>query len=265
VAKLWPAENETRDLTDTTPAVGTRCRMTLTTPQLERPEENQDPGPMVLSSARTNAASLLLVETTASNSIVWPTGGGPDGPWLLSLDEEQRPVGKWRGVWPPAYRRALGVVFLGAMLAISIVLGIVAPGPAIAPLFHLPAATLSARPGVSTRPPAAAAPGRKARGKIAATPDARFAIATLSVHCFLDSCAGVQPVAPGQRIYSSRGGITCTTTSSVAIVGHSERFVYCRVEQPKVFAYSFDGAQFDCVGSWLGCHNVMIVDTTNGR
>jgi hypothetical protein len=104
-----------------------------------------------------------------------------------------------------------------------------------------------------------------ARVTTAPVPDARFATATLSVHCFLDACAGVQPVAPGQRIYSAQEGITCTTTSSVAVVGHRERFVYCRVEQPNVFTYSFDGAKFDCVGSRLGCHNVMMVDTTNGR
>jgi hypothetical protein len=147
----------------------------------------------------------------------------------------------------------------------GMVLGILAPGPAIEPLFHLPAATLATRHSGRTTPSAAAEPGRKAGVTAAPAPDARFAIASLSVHCFLDSCAGVQPVDSGQRIYSTHEGITCTTTSSVAVVGHSERLVYCRVEQPNVFDYSFDGAQFDCVGGWLGCHNVMVVDTTNGR
>jgi hypothetical protein len=196
---------------------------------------------------------------------MWPTDEGPDDSWLLSLDEEYRRVGKWRGVWPVGYRRALGVVFVGTLLAMGMVLGILAPGPAIEPLFHLPAATSATRHTMSTTPPAAAGLGRKTGMTASPAPDARFAIATLTVHCFVDSCAGVQRVAPGQRIYSTQEGITCTITSSIAVVGHSERFVYCRVEQPNVFAYSFDGAQFDCVGSWLGCHNDMIVDTTNGR
>jgi hypothetical protein len=213
---------------------------------------------------RTNAVSLLPVETAASDGIASPTDEGPDGPWF-SLDEGQKRAGTWNGVWPLGYRRALGVVFLSALLAMSMVLGILAPGPAIEPLFHLPAASSVTRHRVSRTPPATLGSGRKAGVTATPAPDAAFAIATLGVHCFFDSCVGVLPVAPGQRIYSTRKGITCTTTGSVAVVGHSERVVYCRVEQPNVFDYSFDGAQFDCVGSWLGCHNVMIVDTTNGR
>jgi hypothetical protein len=267
MVKLWPAENEVRDLTDTTLAVGTGCQISLalSTPQLERPEENQDQGPMVLSSAGTNAAPCLLAETTASNSIVWPTGEGPDGPWLLSLDEEQRSVGTWRGVWSPAYRRALGTIFVGALLAMSMALGILAPGPTIAPLFHLPAGTLSAHPGASTTPPAAAAPGGKEVVMTGPAPDARFAIAALSVHCMLNPCDEVQYVAAGQRIYPRQEGVPCTTISGIAVVGHSERYVYCRLDQPNVYTYNFDAAQFDCVGSQLGCHTVMVVDTTNGR
>jgi hypothetical protein len=117
----------------------------------------------------------------------------------------------------------------------------------MAPLVHLAAATSSVRHDAST--PAL---------------DARFAIATLSIHCFLNPCSETQVVAPGQRIYSA-DGVTCTTTSGVTVVSESERFLYCRVEKPNMFAFNFDGAHFDCIGSRLGCHDVMIVDTTNGR
>jgi hypothetical protein len=118
---------------------------------------------------------------------------------------------------------------------------------------------------MSTPPSAGLGADRRTLVTKALAPDARFAIATLSVHCFLNLCAEAQLVSPGQRIYSMQEGVTCTTTSGIAVVGDAERFVYCRVEQPNLFTYSFDGAQFDCVGSRLGCHNVVIVDTTNGH
>jgi hypothetical protein len=173
-------------------------------------------------------------------------------------------VGTWRGAWPTAYRRALGVVFLGGLLALSMLVGILTPGPTVALLWHRSAAT-SAHHGVSTLPSA----GLWGDGKtlVTAVPasDARFAIATLGVHCLLNPCAEAQVVAPGQRIYSTQEGVTCITTSGMAVEGHGEHFVYCRVETPNMFTYRFDGAQFDCVGSRLGCHNVMIVDTTNGH
>jgi hypothetical protein len=124
---------------------------------------------------------------------------------------------------------------------------------------------------VSTQPTAASGTsgtetGGDAPAPLASTaPDARFAIAVLSVHCMLNPCDEVQNVAAGQRIYPEQDGIPCTTTSAIVIVGHGERYVYCRLDLPNVFTYTFDGAQFDCVGSWLGCHTVVIVDTTNGR
>jgi hypothetical protein len=176
-----------------------------------------------------------------------------------------------RDAWPLAYRRTFHALFLCALLALGMLLGTLlgarAPGQAVAPLFGIPAAP-SARHGVSTPPiPTSGTSGTGTDGDAPApsTPDARFAIATLSVHCTLNPCDEVQDVAAGQRIYPWQGGVACTTTSAVVIVGHGECYVYCRLDQPNVFTYTFDGAQFDCVGSWLGCHTVVSVDTTNGR
>jgi hypothetical protein len=178
--------------------------------------------------------------------------------------EERRPVGAWRGTLPVAVRRALSVVLLAGLLALGMQFGLLAPGPALASLIPFPTAG-AARQGMSTPLVVAAAPGGEARVTAALAPDARFAIATLGIHCLLSLCDAVQHVAAGLRVYPVRAGVSCTTTSAVTVVGQSERFVYCRLDQPNVFAYTFDGAQFDCVGAQLGCHNVVIVDTTNGR
>jgi hypothetical protein len=64
--------------------------------------------------------------------------------------------------------------------------------------------------------------------------DARYAIAVLSVHCILNPCHEVQYVAAGQRIYPRQEGVPCTTISGVAVVGHGERYVYCRLDQVAV-------------------------------
>ena len=190
-------------------------------------------------------------DVTYSTQSLWQSG-------------ERQPVGAWRGTLPLAYRRTLGMALLAALLVPGMWFGILAPGPAVAPLFHFPAVP-SAREGVSTSPVVASGPGGEARVTAAPLPDARFAIATLSIHCVLTPCDEVQDVAAGQRVYPLQEGVPCTTTGAVIVVGQSERFVYCRLDQPNVFAYTFDGAQIDCVGSRLGCHNVVIVDTTNGR
>ena len=95
--------------------------------------------------------------------------------------------------------------------------------------------------------------------------DARFAIAALSVHCILNPCDELQYVAAGQRTYPKQEGVPCTTITEIAVVGHGEHYVYCRLDRPNVYIYNFDAAQFDCVGSRLGCHTIMIVDTTNCR
>jgi hypothetical protein len=173
-------------------------------------------------------------------------------------------MGAWRGTLPLAHRCALSVVLLAALLALGMQFGLLALGPAVAPLLPLPAAP-SARRGVSTPPVAAAGPGGEAWVMGTPTPDARFAIATLGIHCALTPCDEEQEVAAGQHVYPRHDGVACTTISAVTIVGQSERFVYCRLDQPNVFAYAFDGAPFDCVGARLGCHNVVIVDTTNGH
>ena len=79
-------------------------------------------------------------------------------------------------------------------------------------------------------------------------------------------CAETQYVPAGQHVFAPQGGISCTTTNAVELVGHREAYVYCRLDQADVFTFiSFDGAQFYCVGSRLGCQNVVVVDMTNGR
>jgi hypothetical protein len=170
-----------------------------------------------------------------------------------------------RDAWPLAYRRTFCVIFYGALLALGMLLGALTPGRAVAPFFHIFAAP-PARQGVSTTSTAALETGEDALAL--STPvvsDTRFAIAVLSVHCMLNPCHEVQYVAAGQRIYPRQEGVPCTTISGLAVVGHGERYLYCRLDQPNVYSYNFDGAQFDCVGSQLGCHTVMIVDTTNSR
>jgi hypothetical protein len=77
-----------------------------------------------------------------------------------------------------------------------------------------------------------------------------------------------QYISIGQRIYALQGGQSCTTASAVEVVGNRDQniyYVYCRLDQPSGLTPSFDGAQFDCVGSRLGCHPLLAVETTNGR
>jgi len=175
------------------------------------------------------------------------------------------PVRSSRGAWPRAYRRALTVAFLGALLALGVLLGTLAAGQAPLPR---PLSSSPSRHGVdttrATQPGAISGVPAPATNPLA-TPDARFAIATLDIRCLLDSCEATQYVPAGQHVYALQAGVTCTTTSATALVGHGEQYVYCRLDQPNVFAYTFDGAQFGCVGSRFGCHNVVRVETTNGR
>jgi hypothetical protein len=100
---------------------------------------------------------------------------------------------------------------------------------------------------------------------IPAALDARFTIVTMGIRCRLDPCDATQYVPASQRVYALRGGWSCTTLSAVEVVDHRKQYVYCRHDQPNVFTSTFDGAQFDCVGSRLGCHFVVRVETTNGR
>jgi hypothetical protein len=96
--------------------------------------------------------------------------------------------------------------------------------------------------------------------------DARYAIVTLGIRCLFDTCAeGHLYVPAGQQVYAVEGGASCTTTSFAELVSHTAGTVYCRLDQPNLFTASFDGAPFDCVGSRLGCHFVVGVETTNGR
>jgi hypothetical protein len=96
--------------------------------------------------------------------------------------------------------------------------------------------------------------------------DARYAIVSLGIGCLIDACAGMRLDVPaGQRVYALKGGVSCTTLSTAELVGQRTQAVYCRLDQPNVFTASFDGAPFDCVGSRLGCHFVVRVETTNGR
>jgi hypothetical protein len=153
----------------------------------------------------------------------------------------------------------LNAAFLCAVLAVGMFLGTVLSGYA-APLLSPP---MSSRPNVRTPPTPATVLG----GGAAVTPalDARFAIVTLGIQCLRDACDGSWYVPAGQHIYALGGGTSCTTTSEAEIVGHRAQYVYCRLDQPNVFTATFDGAQLDCVGSRLGCHFVLCVETTNSR
>jgi hypothetical protein len=268
----WPDDDETTEVTYTSLLPGKRRQIpvapaTCGSDKLEGPEEAQASDraahPDTITAAGRNAASLLAAPTTAPKSREgWPRGDVDDPRHWWQIGEH-RPVGSVRDVWPLAYRRMFRVIFCCALLVLGMLLGALTPGQAVA-LFHISAAP-SARPAMSTPPTVASERGTGWDAPAPLMPDARFAIAVLSVHCLLNSCDEVQDVAAGQHIYPRQEGVPCTTVSAVAVVGRGERFVYCRLDQPNVFAYSFDGARFDCVGSLLGCHNVVIVDTTNGR
>jgi hypothetical protein len=164
-----------------------------------------------------------------------------------------------QGAWPHCYHRLLNAAFLGALFALGVLLGTVVSEYA-ASLRSLPSsAPMLSRPGVSTT--SATQPGAVG----AAAVDARFAIVTLGIKCLRDTCNGSQEMPAGQRIYALQAGVSCTTATSVEVVVSRLQYVYCRMDQPNVFSATFDGAPFDCVGSRLGCHFVVQVQTTNGR
>jgi hypothetical protein len=154
----------------------------------------------------------------------------------------------------------LHATFLGAVLALGMVLGTVLSGHAAT----LRSSSLPSRPSLPTLP---TTPATDLGGVpvTAATLDTRFAIVTLGIQCLHDACDESRYVSAGQPIYALQAGWSCTTLSAAEVVGHQEQYVYCRLAQPNVFAATFDGAPFDCVGSQLGCHFVVQVETTNGR
>jgi hypothetical protein len=119
------------------------------------------------------------------------------------------------------------------------------------------------RPSVTTTP--ATQLGTVGSRPLTATLDARFAIVTLGIQCLRDACDGSPYVSAGQHINALRGAWSCTTLSAAEVVGHHDQYIYCRLDQPNVFTATFDGAPFECVGSRLGCHFVVRVETTNGR
>jgi hypothetical protein len=154
-------------------------------------------------------------------------------------------------------------VFLSALFALGVMLGTVVSGYA-ASLHYLP---MLARPGVNTTLATQSSADGTVPGAAAAV-DAHFAIVTLGIRCLRDRCDtpdASQYVPAGQRIYALEGEASCTTMSAAVIVGQRTQAVYCRLDQPNVYVTSFDGAPFDCVGSRLGCHFVVRVETTNGR
>jgi hypothetical protein len=160
------------------------------------------------------------------------------------------------------------MAFLGAVFALGVFLGtaVAAPVAALRSSSH----SSSHSSPLPPHPPLSAV-GTNHSGTVSAktavlsTVDAPFGIVTLGVQCILDLCEGGQYVSSGQRIYAPQGGWSCIITNADGIVGHSERYIYCQLEQPSVFTSTFDGAQFDCVGSRLGCHFVLRVETTNGH
>jgi hypothetical protein len=154
----------------------------------------------------------------------------------------------------------LNAAFLAALFALGVFLGTVVSGYAASfrsssmPSRPSSLLTLAARPaiGIGGVP-------------VPAAVDARFAIVTLGIQCLRDTCDENQYLPAGQRVYALQAGVSCTSTASLDVVGHHEQYVYCRLDQPNMFAATFDGAPFDCVGSRLGCHFVVQVETTNGR
>jgi hypothetical protein len=256
----WPDDDETTEVSYSTLLSGTRRQIprvlaTFGSNEPDRLEEED------LATAGERAASRSEEDL--------PRGGGDDPRYQWQVGEH-RPMRSVRGAWPLAYRRTFRVIFCSALLALGMLLGARTPGRPVAPFFHIFAAP-SARQGVST--PSTAALETAEDALAPSTPvvldalvlDARFAIATLVVHCILNPCAEAQALAAGLRIYPRQAGVSCTTISGIAVVSSGESSVYCRLDQPNVYTYNFDAAQFDCVGSQLGCHTVMIVDSTNGR
>jgi hypothetical protein len=190
---------------------------------------------------------------------VWPdeTTQYADSWWGIN---QRGSVRSSRDAWPYGYRRVLSMAFHGAVFALGLFLGTLAPGyigwSPLAP--HLPS-------NHTTHSPVATQHASTGGTSTRATPDAAFAVAILRVHCIQNPCAETQFVPAGQHVYALQRGISCTTTNAIEVVGQREAYVNCRLDQPDVFTYSFNGAQFNCVGSQLGCHNVVVVDMTNDR
>jgi hypothetical protein len=186
-------------------------------------------------------------------------------------EPEPEPVLATWGAWPHSYRRALNLALLGALFALGVVLGTVVSGYAVS--LHSPPGSLPSSSPMLSRPNVTStlAAQHRAVGTVpeaAVAVDARFAVVTLGIGCIRDLCDtpdATKYVPAGQRVRALQGDWSCTTLSAVTLRGHTAQDVYCRLEQPNVFASTFDGAQFDCVGSWLGCHFVAGVETTNGR
>jgi hypothetical protein len=167
-----------------------------------------------------------------------------------------------RGAWLHTYRRVLNVAFLGALFALGVLLGTVVSGYA----GSLRSSSLPSRPSLHALP-ATTAPTTVvgAVPGTAAPLDARFAVVTLGIQCLRETCDGSRYVPAGQRVSALQAGASCTTTTPAEVVGRRVQYVYCRLDQPNVFTATFDGAQFFCVGSRLGCHFVLRVETANGR
>jgi hypothetical protein len=179
-----------------------------------------------------------------------------------SESEQPGPIRASLGAWPRTYHRLLNAAFLGAVLALGMLLGTVMSGP-YASLRSRSMPSHSSLQVLPTRVPATVLSGVPVT---ATRLDARFAIVTLGIQCLRAACDGSWYVVPaGQEIYALQAGTSCTTTTPVEVVGGGLHYVYCRLDQPNVYTSSFDGAQFLCIGSRLGCHFVLRVEMTNGR
>jgi hypothetical protein len=185
----------------------------------------------------------------------------------LALEEPggPAPVRTSRDAWPRHYHHLLTAGFLCALFAVGVLLGSVVSGYA-ASVRSLPSsATLLSRPGERTT---LATHSGAVGSRAGATADALYAFVTLGIACLRDLCDAPDAslyVPAGQRVYALHGGWSCTTLSGTVVVGRDKQYVYCHLDQPNVFTATFDGAPFDCVGSWLGCHFVVQVEMTNGR
>ncbi len=186
-----------------------------------------------------------------------PPGGPDENMWYADSSlpvSGQGLVRSSRDAWPHGYRRAFTATFNGVIFALGLLLGTLAPGFAkwsfVSP--HLPSVHYAHSP-VATQ--------QALSGGVSTTttPNAPFAIATLRVQCMLSPCAKTQYVPAGQRIYAPQAEVSCTTLNAVAVVGQREEYVDCRMDQPGAFIQNLEGAQFYCIGSRLGCHNVVVV------
>jgi hypothetical protein len=164
--------------------------------------------------------------------------------------------------WPRAYHRLLNAAFLGAVLVLGVLVGTVMSGSVVS----FRSASTPSHTGLNqstTRMPAIVRGGVP---NTAAPLDARFAIVSLGIQCMRAACSNGSWFMPaGQHIYSLQAGVSCTTATPVEVVNDRIQYVYCRLDQPDVYTSTFDGTQFACTGSRLGCHFVLRVATTNGR